>query len=75
MDNLPPAEGKFKPTEDEIAAMREIDSAFALGLNTAPVPNVPQRLYDHGIVTKADGERLTLTVKGKRALRASNMQG
>ena len=72
---MPDLPEKFTPTEDEIAAMRGIDSAAALGQVTAKTPNVSSRLYDYGIVGKDKDGHLVLTVKGKRLLRASNTQG
>jgi hypothetical protein len=75
MSTLPQNGEKFIPTEDEIAAMRAIDSAVALGQLAAKIPNVSKRLYDHGVVENNQEGLLVLTVKGKRLLRASNTQG
>jgi hypothetical protein len=75
MSTLPQNGEKFIPTEDEIAAMRAIDSAVALGQLTTNIPHVSKRLYDHGVVENNQEGLLVLTVKGKRLLRASNTQG
>lgn len=75
MPTLPHNEEKLILTEDEIAAMRAIDSAVALGQRPAKIPNISQRLYDHAVVEDNAEGHLSLTVKGKRLLRASNTQG
>ena len=75
MPTLPNTEEKLILTEEEIAAMRAIDSAVALGQLTAKIPNISKRLYDHGVVENSEGGYVSLTVKGKRLLRASNTQG
>lgn len=75
MSTLPQHGEKFIPTEGEIAAMRAIDSAVALGQLTATIPNISKRLYDYGVVENNPEGYVVLTVKGKRLLRASNTQG
>jgi hypothetical protein len=72
---MPMPEEKLKLTEEEITAMRAIDSAVALGQSTANIANVSPRLFDHGVVEKGEGGGLVLSGKGRKLLRASNMQG
>lgn len=75
LEDLKNREVKFVPTEDEVAAMRGIDSAAALGQSTATVPEISKRLFEFGYVGKDEHGQLVLTVKGKRLLRMANYQG
>jgi Mn-dependent DtxR family transcriptional regulator len=67
-------DGKLILTGEEIAAMRAIDSAVALGQSTEKIADVPQRLFEQGVVEKSGGG-LVLTGRGRKLLRASNLQG
>ena len=60
---------------EEIAAMRAIDSAVALKQSTEKIANVPQRLFEHEVVMRSENGQLVLTGKGRKLLRASNLQG
>lgn len=73
--NMSNTEEKLILTGEEIAAMRAIDSAVALKQSTEKITNVPPRLFEHGVVEKREGEGLMLTGKGRKLLRASNLQG
>lgn len=75
MSTLPNSEGKLILTEDEIATMRAIDSAVVLGKTTEKISNVSVRLYEQGVVEKSGEGQLVLTARGRKLLRASNMQG
>jgi Mn-dependent DtxR family transcriptional regulator len=68
-------DGKLILTGEEIAAMRAIDSAVALGQSTEKIADVPQRLFEQGVVEKSESGGLVLTGRGRKLLRASNLQG
>jgi hypothetical protein len=72
---MPTPEEKLKLTEEEIIAMRAIDSAVALGQSTAHIANISPRLFEHGVVEKGESGGFVLSGKGRKLLRASNMQG
>ena len=61
-------ESEIKLTQDEMAALKGISSAPALGLTTATEPDVSKRLVKYGYVTKDESGHLTLTIKGKKLL-------